>query len=211
MIKALPRFVHKGRTYILDERLNEVRSYEYGKKPIVYRGAKAKSFLKKAKPIGWRNESARHSLARKGIKTGKTGQKKRAKAFIEDYASESKKQDIAPYGNPITKKRFEELMEEEEPEILGIDTIGNERHYLLQFRDGREEHYVIREKQASTGKKIFVGDLGEATISKSPKAIPVYYIREEDGSKSWQLNPDEVRGDVILKTAKAIPIEPLEE
>lgn len=65
-------------------------------------------------------------------------------------------------------------------------------------------------KKYGTGKKIFVGDLGEATISKNPKAIPVYYIREEDGSKSWQLNPDEVRGDVILKTAKVIPSEPLE-
>lgn len=68
MVKALPRFVHKGRTYTIDERLNEVRSYEYEKKPIVYRGVKAKSFLKKT---GWFGESARHSLAAKKIKTGR--------------------------------------------------------------------------------------------------------------------------------------------
>ena len=46
--KALPTFKHKGRTYTIDERLNEVRSYEYGKAPIVYRGKEANEFVRKA-------------------------------------------------------------------------------------------------------------------------------------------------------------------
>lgn len=105
MVKALPRFVHKGRTYIIDERLNEVRSYEYKKKPIVYRGAKAKSFLKKT---GWFGEGARHSLARKGIKTGKKnrgGKKKEGEGHIHKegmtyyhwYEKEAKLADLQPF------------------------------------------------------------------------------------------------------------------
>jgi hypothetical protein len=54
-------------------------------------------------------------------------------------------------------------------------------------------------------KKINVGDLGEAIIS--PKGfIDVTYVREGDGTKSWQLLPDE-NSDTFLKSAKVIPLE----
>ena len=46
--KALPTFKYKGRKYVIDERLNEVRSLEPGKKPIFIRGKKANEFVRKA-------------------------------------------------------------------------------------------------------------------------------------------------------------------
>jgi hypothetical protein len=54
-------------------------------------------------------------------------------------------------------------------------------------------------------KKIYVGDLGEARISR--EGITVYFVEEEDGTKSWQLLPDEIRGDRIIKTAKVVPLQ----
>lgn len=56
-------------------------------------------------------------------------------------------------------------------------------------------------------KTLYVGDLGEVFPSKNKEAITVYYILEEDGTKSWQLLPDEMRGDKILKTKKVMPLE----
>jgi hypothetical protein len=55
------------------------------------------------------------------------------------------------------------------------------------------------------GKKIYVGDLGEAVIS-SKGFIDAHYVLEEDGTKSWQLLPDE-HSDTWLKTVKVIPLE----
>jgi len=61
---------------------------------------------------------------------------------------------------------------------------------------------------------IHVGDLGEAFLlkknSKEGKlfAVDVYKVKEEDGTVSWQLNPDEVRGDTVIESRKAVPLDP---
>jgi hypothetical protein len=66
--------------------------------------------------------------------------------------------------------------------------------------------YTIKNK-----KKIYVGELGDAYITnkKNKKGIWVSYVLEEDGTKSWQLNPDE-NSDTIIKSAKVIPKEKIE-
>jgi hypothetical protein len=51
------------------------------------------------------------------------------------------------------------------------------------------------------GKKLWVGDLGEAIVTNNERDVLVYFIKESDGTKSWQLLPDEMRGDKILETA----------
>ena len=55
-------------------------------------------------------------------------------------------------------------------------------------------------------KKIHVGNLGECVITKNKNAILAYYVLEEDGTKSWQLLPNE-NSDIILKSIRVIPIE----
>lgn len=62
-------------------------------------------------------------------------------------------------------------------------------------------------KPIINGKKIYVGDLGDAVISKRYGFIDAYYVKEEDGTKSWQVHPDEMRGDAILKSIKVFPLD----
>ena len=57
------------------------------------------------------------------------------------------------------------------------------------------------------GKQIYVGSLGEAIISKRYGFIDAHFIKEEDGTKSWQVHPDEMRGDEVLKSVKVFPID----
>ena len=57
------------------------------------------------------------------------------------------------------------------------------------------------------GKRIYVGGLGDAIISKGYGFINAHFIKEEDGTKSWQLLPDEMRGDEIIKSVKVFPLE----
>ena len=61
-------------------------------------------------------------------------------------------------------------------------------------------------KRKIVGKRIYVGGLGEAVISKRYGFIDAYFIKEEDGTKSWQVHPNEMRGDEILKSVKVFPI-----
>jgi hypothetical protein len=58
------------------------------------------------------------------------------------------------------------------------------------------------------GNAINVGELGGAMIvdNNDKKAITAYYVEEEDGTKSWQLNPD-YYSDRIIKSAKVRPLE----
>ncbi len=55
-------------------------------------------------------------------------------------------------------------------------------------------------------KIIHVGNLGEAVITKNSNGTTVYYVKEEDGTKSWQLLPNE-HSDTILKTARVMPLK----
>lgn len=48
MPTKLPTFKYKNRTYVIDQRLNEVRSFEFGKKPITLSGAKGNELIRKA-------------------------------------------------------------------------------------------------------------------------------------------------------------------
>lgn len=66
---------------------------------------------------------------------------------------------------------------------------------------------MAKSKRIIAGKQIYVGGLGEAIISKRYGFIDAYFVKEEDGTKSWQVHPDEFRGDEILKSVKVFPIE----
>lgn len=57
------------------------------------------------------------------------------------------------------------------------------------------------------GKQIYVGGLGEAIISKRYGFIDAHFVKEEDDTKSWQVQPDEMRGDEILKSVKVFPMD----
>jgi hypothetical protein len=48
---TLPTFKYKNRTYVIDQRLNEVRSFEFGKKPIILSGEKGNELIKKAMKV----------------------------------------------------------------------------------------------------------------------------------------------------------------
>lgn len=74
----------------------------------------------------------------------------------------------------------------------------------MRFKSNRQRKAVMA--KFKYGRNIYVGDLGEAKISKRGN-IHAFYINEEDGTKSWQLHPDEFRGDTILKSVKVIPKE----
>lgn len=65
---------------------------------------------------------------------------------------------------------------------------------------------MVKKKKS---KLIYVGDLGESImVGKNQKgALDVHRVRDYEGGISWMLNPDEVRGDVVLKSAKVIPIQ----
>ena len=62
-------------------------------------------------------------------------------------------------------------------------------------------------KRIIAGKQIYVGGLGEAIISKRYGFIDAYFVNEEEDIKSWQVHPDEMRGDEILKSVKVFPMD----
>jgi len=93
-MKALPIIERQGKKYFVDARLGEMRNIEdpSDAKPYVpieylpFHGKKKKYIGVKGKK-GWHLESARHSLARRGVKTGRktknpTIKKKIQKLFI---------------------------------------------------------------------------------------------------------------------------------
>lgn len=65
-------------------------------------------------------------------------------------------------------------------------------------------------------KKIYVGELGKSRFIRNIRSsfakprkkseVMVAYVLEEDGTKSWQLNPSP-HSDVILKWAFVEPLE----
>jgi hypothetical protein len=69
--------------------------------------------------------------------------------------------------------------------------------------------HSLARKGVKTGrkKKIWVGDLGDAVFGKSPDAVTAFYVKEEDGTKSWQLLPD-YNSDTLIKSKKVIPLDP---
>ena len=59
-----------------------------------------------------------------------------------------------PYGERISKKKLEYLLEEGY-EILGTDYMGSgEYHYLLENPEGKQEHYYIRERPVKVKKYV---------------------------------------------------------
>ena len=77
------------------------------------------------------------------------------------------------------------------------------RHSLASkgVKTGSTKPFKYRGVTIKKGQKLYVGELGEVIVTYDSNDIPVHYVREESGVKSWQLNVE--RSDVVLATVYA--------
>ena len=79
---------------------------------------------------------------------------------------------------------------------------------IIKFELKETPHETREADDLSKGEtnNIYVGGLGDARIDETYGFITVHYVLEEDGTKSWQLLPDE-HSDKGIKTAKVFPLD----
>lgn len=75
------------------------------------------------------------------------------------------------------------------------------RTRLPKGKKGTNRLRVIPMAKDLKGKNIYVGDVGECSVTNSKKDLQFIYVLEEDGSKNWYHESGVQRSDYPLKYA----------